>query len=1065
MCFRFNFLLFLWGWISITATSVLAQKPVLSFQHLKLTTGYSESTTRFIGEDAWGYVWIGSDDGLNKYDGYSFTAYRNDFTNKYSISNNDNKEFLRDSKGNIWIATRNGLNLYDPILNRFYNFRSKRYKCFEKLDGDIEDLTEDESGNIWVTVGSEGLYKITSLDKEPEQFVFNAANNAQKLFGITTDRRGNLWVGTRDGLLKFNLNTNTFEDMRPRYGLGYQVRNLFYESEYDRLWMSTTDGVKIIDMASGHMKEYRNIRSNSNSLSGNNIIKIVRYENQKYLAAVDGGGVDCLDLSADKIYHYTTENEGQLSVNNITYIYKDSKNNIWVGTFMNGVDYSNAQTNMFNMVRNNPLSESSLKKGIVTNFLCDRNGNLWVATDGGGLYLKKKNTDKYIAFNPSPQKFDFVHYPILTLAEDREGLIWIGTYGGGMVSFNPANKAIEVFLNDRNNPNSINNNNVRNLIVDKKNNIWIIGFYSGISVYNKKTRSFKHYRHEDSEKHSLLSDWNQRLYEDSRGTIWLTSFKGLNKYNPKEDNFTPYQFKSKGRSFYACNHLMDITEAGDSNLWIGTVDAGVICFNRENNTYQIYSDQHGLSSNSIKGIVEDNNKNVWIATYNGITRINAVTRQVTPFTIQDGVPPYPYYFNSKYSDPEGRVYFGNSKGYLIINPGLRNDNNVIPPIVITGINIFGKPLQHYYKDRDSTIHVSFLKEIHLNYSQNEIEINYAALNFINAERNQYAYMLEGFDHSWRHVNGERHAKYTNLNPGTYLFRVKGSNNDGVWNETGAVITIVISPPWWKTWWFIVIEVILLLSVLYLVYYLRIRRIRKKNEQLENMVQSRTEELRLSNEQLEAFIYKASHDIKGPLRSIIGLTTVGQKDVSDETALVYFGHILKSTQKLDKLLSDLLELTKVKEARVTREKINFRELINESLSKFEHMEGYDKLNFTVMVKESTDFYSDKKLLNSIVQNLIENPIKYQDPSKENRYLDIQVTVTDKIAELKFADNGIGIPYEIQGRVFEMFFKASERSGDTGLGLHIVKTSVEKLEGHITLDSKPGIGSTFTITFIQ
>jgi signal transduction histidine kinase len=604
------------------------------------------------------------------------------------------------------------------------------------------------------------------------------------------------------------------------------------------------------------------------------------------------------------------------------------------------------------------------------------------------------------------------------------------------------------------------------VLVDRENNIWINGlYYSGISVYNKKTKLFKHYKHQPNQKRSLLSDWNQRIFQDSRGTIWLTSFKGLNRYNPKQDDFTPFYFKSNVYAPYACNNLMDLTEGSDSNLWIGTVGAGLICFNPQKSTYRIYSIEHGLSGNSVNGIIEDNNKNLWLETNNGITKFNIVTRQATPYTTQDGIPPFPFYLSSTYKDEKGRIYLGNSKGYLIVNPSVNNHNFSLPPVVITDIEIFGKPLKKYYKNPDSTIHVSYLKEIRLNYSQNEIEINYAALNFVNSQRNQYAYMLEGFDNTWRYVGALRHAKYTNLNPGTYIFRVKGSNNEGLWNETGASIKIVISPPWWKTWWFVVIELLLLISVLYLIYYLRVRRIRRKNEQLEQVVLSRTEELRQSNEQLETFIYRASHDIKGPLRSIIGLTLVGQKDVTDETSLVYFGHILKSTQKLDKLLADLLELTKVKEAKVSKEKINFREMINEALAKFEHMEGYDKLNITVMVKEDAEFYSDKKLLNSIIQNLIENPIKYQDPRKENCYLDISVTIEEKRVELKFSDNGIGIPYEIQNRVFEMFFKSSERSGDTGLGLYIVKTSVEKLNGHIILDSKPGIGSAFTITFPQ
>ncbi len=278
MRIKYIFCVFVWMGIFIAELSAQVQKPSLSFQHLKLTTGYSETTTRFIGEDAWGYLWIGTDDGLNKYDGYTFTSYRNDFTNPYSISNNDNKEYLLDSKGNIWVATRNGLNLYDPVFDRFYNFQSSRYNCFKNLDSDVEGITEDESGNVWITAGSEGLFKISALDKEPENFGFDSPTNAHKLYGITADKQGHLWVGTRDGLLKFNIEQNRFEDMRPLFGVGYQVKNILFEAEYNRLWLCTTDGLKIIDLTTNKCTNYRNNPHNSNSLNGNNIIKVVKYE-------------------------------------------------------------------------------------------------------------------------------------------------------------------------------------------------------------------------------------------------------------------------------------------------------------------------------------------------------------------------------------------------------------------------------------------------------------------------------------------------------------------------------------------------------------------------------------------------------------------------------------------------------------------------------------------------------------------------------------------------------------------------------------------------------------------
>jgi two-component system sensor histidine kinase ChiS len=1040
-----------------------AQKPAISFQHLKLTDGYSESTTRFINEDSTGFIWIGTEDGLNKYDGYKFTNYKNDVANIYSLSNDDTKESFRDSKGNLWIATRSGLNLYDSQLDRFYNYRSHKYTCFKDLDGDIDYITEDEYGNIWVSAGNEGLYKISDLNQKAENFFFPSPDNAGKLYGLEADPNGTLWVGTRDGLLSFDIRTNRFTDLRPQYGSGYQIRNIFYEKETHRLWLCTTDGLKYIDQKTNVLKSYKHNPLHPASISGNNIINIVPNGQHSYLIAVDGGGMDYFDIATETFYHYTSSNEGQLSANNVTYVFKDSKNNFWVGTFMNGVDFSNPTTNMFSMVRNNPFSESALNRGIVTNFLEDRQGTLWVSTDGGGLYFRKKGHENFTAYNPHPKIYDFEQYPLLSFAQDLDGIIWIGTYGGGLVALDPLTHKIEVFRHDRQNSNSVNNNSIRNLLVDRSNNLWICGYYTGISVYDKKTKQFSHYRHNTSNPYSIASDWVQTIFMDKQGTIWLNTFKGLNRYDRGADRFKTYQFKSSEHPFISCNHLLDMTEAGDSNLWIGTMGAGLICFNPKKETYKFYTEKNALSNNTIKSLVEDNEHNLWMATNNGITKFDIFDRIATPYTIQNGVPPYSYYFTASYKDPAGKIYFGNSKGYLLIDPALSIHNQIIPPVVITNIRIGGKPLAYYRKQTDPALHVQYIQELRLQHTQNELEIEYAALNFNNPQRNSYAYRLHGFDDAWKQAGHQRYAKYTNLPPGTYTFQVKGANNDGVWNEAGTSFKIYIAPPWWKTWWCILLQIISGAGLLYSLYRLRIQRIHRKNEQLEAVVQKRTEELSTTNQQLEAFIYKASHDIKGPLRSIIGLTTVGQKDIKDPDSLVYFTHILKSTQKLDKLLADMLELTKVKEALVIKEKINFRELVNEALTKFEHMDEYERIKFQVTIDQTEDFYSDRKLLYSIIQNLIENPIKYSDPEKAESYLRIYISVDASQAQLRFSDNGIGIPENIQSKVFEMFFKASERSGDTGLGLHIVKTSVEKLNGTISLDSQPGVGSTFTVWF--
>ncbi|MDF2453555.1 MAG: response regulator receiver protein, partial [Bacteroidota bacterium] len=586
-----------------------------------------------------------------------------------------------------------------------------------------------------------------------------------------------------------------------------------------------------------------------------------------------------------------------------------------------------------------------------------------------------------------------------------------------------------------------------------------------MSLLDKKTNKFKNYLHNNNYHTTISTDWVHTFYIDRDSTLWLGTFDGIGRYNKETDDFRNFYLKNASSNNHVdINTVIDIHEDSKGNFWLGTMGGGLVWFDRKTGKHNAYTlEKNGLSNNCIKSIVEDNIGNLWLATNNGITKFNIATRKAKAFTVKDGLPHCSFYFNAKYKDEAGKIYFGSNNGYLVIDPMMTGINSFIPPIVITQFKIFNEQITATSARSPLTKDISETNEIVLNYDQNSITLEFAALNFNSSQNNQYAYWLEGFDKTWFYSNNQRSATYTNLNPGTYVFRVKGSNNDNIWNERGTYIKIIITPPYWKTWWFNLITILLALGLLYLIYIWRTSLIRTKNTILEKTVRQRTSELEEANERLETFVYKASHDIKGPLKSIIGLTVVGQKDVQDETAKNYFDHILKSTRKLDNLLMDLLQITKVRKTALQLEKINFNEMVAGVLSSFENFPGYDKMKISIEIKENVPFYSDKKLLNSIIQNLIENPIKYQDAQKAVNTLDIKISVTKKMTELVFTDNGVGISKDSQKYIFDMFFKANENANGTGLGLYIVKTTVEKLQGSILLESEPGKGSTFTVRF--
>jgi two-component system sensor histidine kinase ChiS len=1058
---RFLSYLFISFFLSFTPFDLIAQKPSLIFQNLGPDDGLSEGTVRTIIEDKKGFMWFGTQDGLNKFDGYKFTIYRNITSDKYSLSNNYIKRSYIDSKENLWIITRDGLNLYDRVKDRFYNYKSSEYPALKYLRDRIEYIIDDPKGNLWVAAGKDGLCKIESLDKVPEKYVFESKDDIGNMINTTLDNRGNIWIGTSDGLLKFNIKKKKFTDLRPLFGRGFQVASTYLDP-HENLWISTTQGLKIINTISGKMQEYFHDPADYESLNGNNVLKIIPYKDGNYLIAMDGSGIDYFNVKTKKFSHYTCEGKAQLSSNNITSFYIDSKGDIWAGTFINGINYSNSTTNLFALVVNNPYSERDIKNGIVTNFLKDTRGNLWISTDGGGLYLKKKGEEKYVNYRASTDHKGPASDAIISIMEDEEGKIWLATYNGGLNVFNYKDSLFSVFKHDPENPYSVCNDKLK-VVTQFNGRIWTGSYDAGISVFDEEHKVFSHYINNKSDSSSIICDNIQKILKDREGNLWIGTTNGLSKYLPETDNFKNYLF-DKNDVLGDKNYVNDLFEDSQSNMWVATKGGGLILFNKHADTFECFTIDNGLSNNSIASILEDDRSNLWLATSNDLTRFNIISKMGRPYTIKDNSSSSSVFFlASKYKDETGKLYFGTSKGYLVIDPLMYLKNRIIPPIVLTEIKIAHSVNHGGGETSMLSKYISETHHITLTYDQNAFTIEFAALNFNNPKKNKYAFKLDGFDKTWNYVGDQRSATYTNLNPGSYTFRVKGSNNDDIWNNEGTFIEITIIPPWWKTWWFFSLEVASSILLLFLLYWWRIKNIRHKNRLLEDIIRRRTEELNESNERLETFIYKASHDIKGPLKSIIGLTTVGEKDVKDPVALNYFQHILKSTRKLDVLLTDLLQLTKVKQIVLQKEKINFKEMIAESMSSFEHLPGFEKMKFTVDINQTSDFYTDKKLLSSIIQNLIENPIKYKDTLKDECKLHVKINVNTEKSEMIFEDNGLGIPEELQTKVFDMFFKVNDNSFGTGLGLYIVKTSVEKLGGSIRLESKAGVGSTFYLRF--
>lgn len=1080
----------------LSLTPAQGQKSSFVFHHLSIKDGLSESTVRCIAEDTKGFMWFGTEDGVNKYDGYKFSIYKNNPKDNYSISSSILRSFYSDRKGNLWMGSRHGLNLYDHQLDRFYNYNSNDYPALKNLRGQIEGITEDNLGNLWVIEGTEGLCKITSLDKEPQKFSFSHFQNISFLTNIAVDRKNNCWVGTTDGILKFDLKANKFIDLRPVFGKGYHVRKIHIDPNQN-VWLSTTQGLKCIEFQTGKLKEYMHDPRNPQSLNGNNVLQVIPYED-KFLIAIDGDGIDLFDPKKETFDHYTVESGSQLSSNNITSLYKDTRGTLWAGTFMNGMNFSNITTNFFVYVKNNASSLQEIMKGVVTCFLKDRNQNLWISTDGGGLFLKKKGADSFIQFDAAEPNPEISSNAVIGLIEN-EGEIWISTYGGGLVRLNYPGKS-KSYRHDNKNPNSLRSDKLL-AVCDFQNEIWVSTHGLGVSVLDKNTEEFRHYHHDPKNPNSIPSDWVHKFYKDKNGTLWLATFNGLAKYIPETRTFKNFYFNNDQGAFTK-NFIYELFEDSHNNFWLGSNGGGLILFDREKQTFQAFTTEDGLSHNCVKSIMEDAKEHLWLASNNSISKFSLLTKKAIPYTINEGLPPCSFFPHSKFKDENNKIYFGSNDGYLIIDPKLSIEESSYPNVVLTDLQIFNVPVRPGANSL-LTQHINEAKQITLPYFQNSLSFEFAALNFNIPKRNSYAYKLEGFEEGWNVSGKNRLAIYTNLNPGNYIFKVKASNNSKLWGEEETSFIIRITPPFYQTWWFkILMGAVFLLMILAFIY-VRTQNIRNNNQWLKDQVMERTRELKETNlilaeqhhrvvdqsekilEQQRELLDKKyeleknneelaewnefqkrligilGHDLRGPLQHFSMLLKYQSEDSSE-----WVNSKLKETAgSLSMLATDMLGWITMQSQKGAAQYSSFtwKDVMDKALQDIESARAEKKVVFCVKHTENQSIKGVYPIVLSSLRNILFNAIRF---SKENGVVEVESGIRKNgFSGIRVTDHGIGFDAPqvnklIQGDAFKGMKESSLKEG-AGLGMAICYDMVKRTGGWIEADSLPESGATFYV----
>lgn len=1088
----------------ITAGSSFGQNGAIAFKHITTDEGLSQSTITGILQDDDGFMWFATHDGLNKYDGNTIRIYKYDPTNPKSLSHNFIHTIFKDRSSNLWLGTdEGGLIFFDRENDSFTSYNHNPEDSTSLSHVRVQTIEQDPDGNLWVGTYGGGINyfdvksgRFTRYRHEPNN---NGSLSSDHISDILVDRSGNVWIATFNGGLNlFDRDSKSFErflhDPQDQNSLSHNGLSKIMEDSHGNLWVGTEGrGLNLFDRQRKSCTRFVHEESNSASLSHNDILSLQEDNYGNLWVGTRNGGISILSHDA-KVFttlKHDENNDETLNNNSIYSLYKDRHGNMWVGTYSGGVNFASSLKPKFKSYKNEKTNANSLSNNNVLSILEDHNGLLWLGTDGGGLNVFDRKKNKFQKYVHSPGDMQSIRSDyVLDIFEDRDQDLWTGNFKGGI---NLRMKGGDKFLNFHTDPLNSDpyNESIWQIIQDKKGYLWVATY--GLSRYDKINNTFENFLPDPNAPGSISYPLIFALCEDSKGNIWAgTAGGGLNLFHEDTKTFTHYKHNLQDTTSISSSHINAIAEDSKGNLWIGT-NSGLNLFHPESNTFSVFNEDDGLPNNVVYGIQEDNHGNLWLSTNKGLSKFNPDKRTFRNYDVSDGLLGNSFNRMSFYKNGNGEIFFGGMNGFSVFHPDSIVDNPVIPAVHITNFEIFNKPVTVHQKDSPLKKAIHKTDEIVLSYKESVFSFEFAALNYTSPEKNQYAYKLEGFDKDWIYTYSTK-AIYTNLNPGEYIFRVKASNNDGVWNDQGTALTIIITPPFWRTWIFKIIVALMLVAGVYIFFRIRLSIINKQKIALEKEVKRQTAEVRQQKEALEIereeaekarhdaeqanraksiFLATMSHEIRTPMNGVLGMASLLAETIQTREQREYTDAIQSSGQALLTVINDILDFSKIESGNLELDNQSFdlRQCIEDVMDIFSAKASENGIDLLYRIDHALPTYilGDKHRLRQILINLVSNAIKFT--LKGEIFVGVNsVKITSDTMEIGFhvRDTGIGIPPDKLSRLFKAFSQVdsatNRKYGGTGLGLVISQRLVELMGGRIEIESQPDVGTTFKFSIL-
>jgi ligand-binding sensor domain-containing protein/signal transduction histidine kinase/DNA-binding response OmpR family regulator len=1042
MKFYLNILFFL---LFHQMTLAQESKSVL-FSHLNSDNGLSGSSVNCILKDKYGFLWFGTGDGLNKYDGNKFQVFRNKPGNPKTIPYNLIMSLFEDKAGEFWVGTLGGgLAKYNRGDNSFTSYGG----------GLIYSISESSDGNLWL-----GTYDgLKIFDRKPQKIIPAGFNDPQfpgiesfKTSCIYEDSHRNLWIGTSNGLFLFDRKADRIRKIEYSSKPSNRWISTILEDKNGFFWLATIDGLYVLSYRNDTLVEQRNDIRIPDQLNKYVTAVCINTDQSIWVGKEDELVLFDPAKGICKSFKKDPQDDQSLSHDYIRSLYLDDQEILWAGTWGGGVNKYDKNQLAFKRCRIFSAENPKLISNVVTSFEEDPSGNIWIGTESGGAFLWETSGNQFIPFYPGSEKNNFPSYSVRTLKLSRDKqVLWLGTNDHGLVEINIKTKARRIFNTENG---KLHHNFVTSIIEDREGKIWVATNGGGVSVLSKTTGEAK--------KDFFPNSSVRTLFQDTDGSIWIGGYYGFEIYNPSAKTFMNLNPDNSNIKNGVINSVFKDSE---DQIWVGTMGGGLQLYDRKSRKFISFSEDQGLANNIVNSIVEDARGYLWIATSRGISRFDRKKQTFKNYTTEDGLQSNDFMMGAGYVTTAGKILFGSIDGFNVFSPEDERINANIPAVAITDFQLFNKSLpagMYSHREKGGAI-----PEITLSYDQSVFSIEFAALSFTVPEKNQYAYMLEGFDKDWNYIGYEHKASYTNLDPGEYIFRVIASNNDGIWNKEGTSLKIIITPPFWKTRLAYIIYFLIVIVVLYYIYREIRARERLKNEIIfQKLTAEKMEEL---NQMKLNFFTNISHELRTPLSLIIDPIRKIINEVSDPKAKNLGNLAFKNAARLSNLVNQLLDFRRFSgQYKLETQHINLVEAIKEICFSFEERAKERGIEFGLNFNTAfTQAWIDIDKLEKILTNLISNAFKFTPNGGR-----IQVLVSTFIEknekrslEIQVKDTGPGVPQAYKQKIFDLFFQVEGTTRydmeSSGIGLSLAKELVLLHGGEISEVGKQGEGAIFLV----